>query len=49
MEEYLPFSQETIDLAFGKSFFCCIFLLKNGVFRFIFVSKKVKQYSFSSK
>ena len=39
MVEELPFSQDIMDLAFGKRLFSFFFLLKNGVLRFIFVSK----------
>ena len=39
MVEELPFSQDTMDLAFGKRLFSFFCLLKNGVLRFIFVSR----------
>ena len=46
MVEYLPFFARDHRFGVLEEF---LFLLKNGVVRFIFVSKKVKQHSFSFK
>ena len=43
MVEEVPFSQDTMDLAFGNCLFLFfILLLKNSVPRFIFVSKQLR-------
>ena len=49
MVEYLPFFARDHRFGVLEEFLFFFFLLKNGVVRFIFFSKKVKQYSFSFK